>query len=280
MKTVLEVITATTDYFRKHGVESPRLNAEHLLAQAMGLKRLDLYMAFDRPLDEALLAPLREKVKLRGAGHPLQHLMGSWEFCGREFLCDPRALIPRPETEQLVEMLVKLGKSNPPAHIADVGTGGGVIAISLALEFPAARIEATDLSSGALALARENAARLCPDHGPSFLEGDLLAPIEPGLDWVVANLPYVTTAEMAALSREVGHDPALALDGGTDGLGQIRRLIPAALEKLLPGGLLALEAGCAHADGLRSLLETAGFTRIEVLPDHAGLNRFALAYHG
>src|SRR4051812_31007737 len=157
--TVLEVLQSSTDYFKKRGIESARLNAEHLLAFTLKRKRIELYLEFERVLTEAELAPLRDLVRRRGQGEPLQHLLGTVEFAGQIFLCDKRALVPRPETEQLLELL-QSKIQNPKSKIVDVGTGSGVIALSLAAKFPEAQVTATDVSDEALALARANAERL------------------------------------------------------------------------------------------------------------------------
>src|SRR5438876_8909737 len=159
--TVLEVLQATTGYLKKHHIENPRLNAEHLLAHVLGRERIDLYLEFERVLTESELVPLRDLVKRRGEGEPLQHLLGTVEFCGHVFLCDSRAMVPRPETEQLVELLIADYRLRiADSKIADIGTGSGVIALTLAKEFPEAKISGTDISEDALALARENAERL------------------------------------------------------------------------------------------------------------------------
>src|SRR5205814_9994905 len=154
--TVLEVLQVTTAYFKKHNIESPRLNAEHLLANVLGRNRIELYLEFERVLTESELAPLRDLVKRRGEGEPLQHLLGTVEFCGHVFLCDKRALVPRSETEQIVEFL-KCEIQNPKSVILDVGTGRGVIALTLAIECPEAEIVSVYISDDALALENEKA---------------------------------------------------------------------------------------------------------------------------
>jgi release factor glutamine methyltransferase len=266
--TILEVITSATGYLEKHGIEDARLNAEHLLAHVLGKKRLDLYLEFDRPLSEAERAPLRDLVRARGEGAPLQHLLGSAAFYGREFLCDARALIPRPETEQLVELVLQSKVQNPKSKILDAGTGSGVIAITLALELPDASVTATDQSPAALDLARENAAK----HSArvTFVECDLLPDDDSTFDLIVANLPYIPGADLATLPREVRRDPAAALDGGPDGLDVIRRLIAAAPARLTPGGRLFLEIGHDQAPAVEELLTTHGCTGITTHRDHAG----------
>src|ERR1700741_3322344 len=173
--TVLALLQGTTVYFNKHDVENPRLNAEHLLAHVLGRKRIELYLEFERVLTESELAPLRELVKRRSQGEPLQHLLGTVEFYGHFFLCDKRAMVPRPETEELVELLIAdCGVQIADLKIVDVGTGSGVIALSLAAKFPDAEILAVDISDDALALAQENAARLGLADRIRFLKCNLL----------------------------------------------------------------------------------------------------------
>src|SRR5215831_12008487 len=188
--TLLEVLQSTTAYFAQRRIENPRLNAEHLIAHVLKMSRLELYLEFDTKLNEQELATLRELVKRRGQGEPLQHLLGTVEFCGQTFLCDKRAMVPRPETEQLVELL-KSEIRNPKSEIIDVGTGSGVIALSLAAKWPEAKIVAADVSEDALALARENAVRLSLSDRVRFLKSDLLKNVDGMFDLIVANLPYV-----------------------------------------------------------------------------------------
>src|SRR4051794_269165 len=276
--TVLELLQRTTGFFQKNGVESPRLNAEHLLAHTLRRKRIELYLEFERELTETELAPLRELVRRRGQGEPLQHLLGSVEFGGQTFLCDKRALIPRPETEQLVELL-KSKIENRESKILDVGTGSGVIALSLAAKLPEAKITATDVSDNALALAEENARRLGLTN-VVFVKADLLERMDGAFDLIVANLPYVAAGERATLSREVLHDPEMALFGGERGDEMIRKLIEEARSHLTPGGLLALEVGIGQTDDLAALMAEKNYHDIKTERDYAGVIRFLFGRYG
>ena len=279
--TVLEVLQSTTGYFQKRNIESSRLNAEHLLAHVLGRKRIDLYLEFERRLPESELAPLRELVKRRGSGEPLQHLLGTVEFCGRSFRCDKRALVPRPETEQLVELLISHFKSEIAySRMIDVGTGSGVIALTLAAEFPKAEIVGADISDDALMLARENAERLKLADRVLFLRSNLLESIQPDFDLIVANLPYVSADDRENLSREVLHDPEVALFAGSRGDELMRQLINDAPSWLRPGGMLAIEIGIGQSDTLVAALAEKNYRDILTEKDYSGVIRFLFARYG
>jgi release factor glutamine methyltransferase len=277
--TVLEVLQSTTGYFKKRNIDNARLNAEHLLAHVLGRKRLELYLEFERALDETELAPLRELVKRRGEGEPLQHLLGTVEFCGHTFLCDKRAMVPRPETEELVELL-QSKIQNPKSKIVDVGTGSGVIALTLAVKFPEAEVHAVDLSEDALALARENAERLGLGERVQFTKGNLLEDILERFDLVVANLPYIAMQDRQSLSREVLRDPEAALFGGERGDEVIRKLIEQASSHLQPNGLIALEIGPGQSEALSDFLAAKNYHDIESKRDYAGIPRLLFARYG
>ena len=206
-------------------------------------------------------------------------MLGTVEFAGRVFLCDKRALVPRPETEQLVELLSSRIE-NRESRIVDIGTGSGVIALSLAARFPEARVTATDISDDALALARENAARLGLTSRIEFLRGDLLICVSHVYDLIVANLPYVAASDRETLSREVLRDPEVSLFGGERGDEIVRRLIEAAPAKLKPGGLLALELGLGQADDLAALMAEKNYHDIRKEADYAGVTRFLFGRYG
>jgi release factor glutamine methyltransferase len=273
MMTVLQVLNAATSYLQKQGVESPRLNAEHLLAHALGMKRrMDLYLEFDRPLGDADRAPLRDLARRRSEGVPLQHLLGTVDFLGHEFLCDARGLIPRPETEELVELVLKLAPG--AKSFLDVGTGSGVIALTLALMRPEAAVTGCDVSKEALELASENRARLGLGDRVRLIESDLLTGVEGVFDVVVANLPYIPAGEIAGLSKEVQHDPVGALDGGEDGLRLVERLADGLPGRLNAGGLVALEIGHDQAARVEKILRERGLQEVATHKDHQGVGRF------
>jgi release factor glutamine methyltransferase len=278
--TVLEVLQSTTAYFKKRDIESPRLNAEHLLAHTLQRKRIELYLEFERSLLDKELAPLRELVRRRGQGEPLQHLLGTVEFAGRVFLCDKRALVPRPETEELVERILQATAIDPPSTILDVGTGSGVIALTLAAQFPEAEVHAVDISEDALALARENAARLDLQGRVHFAKNNLLMELKGAFDLIVANLPYIASGDRSALSREVLHDPAIALFAGERGDELVRRLISAAPDRLRPRGMLALEIGIGQAGNLALLLAEKNYHDIASIRDYCGVTRFLFGKYG
>jgi release factor glutamine methyltransferase len=279
--TVLEVLQSTTGYFQKRNIDSPRLNAEHLLAHVLGRKRMELYLDFERRLLESELAPLRELVKRRGSGEPLQHLLGTVEFCGRSFRCDKRALVPRPETEQLVELLISHVKpETASSRMVDVGTGSGVIAVTLAAEFPKAEIVGADISEDALMLARGNAERLGLADRVRFLRSNLLESVQPGFDLIVANLPYVSTEDRPNLSREVLHDPEVALFAGARGDELMQQLIAQAPSCLRPGGMLAMEIGIGQSETLVAALAEKNYRDIWTEKDYSGVIRFLFARYG
>jgi len=278
--TVLEVLQAMTTYFQKHNIENPRLNAEHLLADALRRKRIELYLEFDRELSESELAPLRELVRRRAEGEPLQHLLGTVEFCGLTFLCDRRAMVPRPETEQLVELLISDFESKLlNGRIVDVGTGSGVIALSLASKFPEAEILAVDISDDALALAKQNAARLDLEDRVRFVKSNLLENVDGHFHLVVANLPYISTEARHTLSREVLHDPETSLFAGSRGDEIVGELIAQAPARLRPGGLLALEIGIGQGEALLSVLAEKKYHDISSKNDYSGVTRFLFAQY-
>jgi release factor glutamine methyltransferase len=278
---VLDVLQSTTAYFKKRKIDNPRLNAEHLLAHVLGRKRIDLYLEFERDLSESDLAPLRELVRRRGEGEPLQHLLGTVKFCGHTFLCDKRAMVPRPETEQLVEVLIAdCGLRIADWKILDVGTGSGVIALTLAKEFPEAKISGTDISEDALALARENAARLGLSDRVRFFKSNLLENVDGIFDLIVANLPYIAAQDRHTLSREVLRDPEVALFSGAHGDELVRELIEQAPARLRPGGMLALEIGLGQSEALLSILAEKNYRDICSKNDYSGVTRFLFARYG
>lgn len=275
MSTVLETIDGGTRYLEKRGIEDARRNMQIMVAHQLACTRMQLYTQFDRPLGESELVPLREMLKRRGEGVPLQHVLGVVSFHHRDFKSDARALIPRPETEELAEWILSMSMGDD-LKVLDMGCGSGVLGLTLAAERPTWQVTLADISEDALTLAKENAAALGIGNA-RFLRSDLFSAVEGEFDGIVANLPYVPESERASLSLEVMHDPALALFGGADGLEVIRRFIPEAFRRLRPGGWMVLEIGHDQASQVEEILRSSGFADIEVKTDLSGVARFPFA---
>ena len=272
MKTVLETIDGGTSYLEKRGIEDARRNMQWLVAHQLGCSRMEIYTQFDRPLEESELAPLRESLKKRGEGIPLQHLLGTVAFLDHDFKCDGRALIPRPETEELAEWILSWELPDDLA-VLDMGCGTGVLGLSLAAERPKWEVTLADVSPDALSLAKENAEALELDR-VQLVESDLFSALQGPFDGIVSNPPYVAEGDRATMSKELEHDPDLALFSGADGLDLIRKLIPQAFEQLNPGGWLALEIGHDQSAAVQKLMADAGFIDIHVKSDLSGIERF------
>ena len=279
MITVLEVVQKTTDFLAGKGVESARLNAELIIGHALGLKRMQLYLQFERVLAEAELEKIRPLVKRRSQREPLQYIVGDTDWAGVKLKVDKRALIPRPETELLVERVVER-LAAPPARILDLGTGSGAIALALARRYENAAVTAVDASDDALALATENGKALGLADRVNFFKSnwyDALPANEP-YDLIVSNPPYLTSEETAAAEPEVRvHEPVSALTAAEGGLADLRVIIAGAAKFMKPGGLLALETGIAQHAELVRLLGEAGFSGAESLRDLTGRDRFVVA---
>jgi release factor glutamine methyltransferase len=281
--TIREILHPTSHASRRESLDCSRLEAEIMLGHVLGLKRFELYLHGDRPLREEHLAAYRDLVRRRRAGWPLQYLIGQSEFFSLEFQVSPAALIPRPETEILVETVLEhLRGQERPLAVADLGTGCGNIAVALAVNLPQALLWATDISPQALQLAQANARHHAVAGRIRFAAGDLFEPLrgrEGFFSAVVSNPPYVRTDQLSGLPVEIRHhEPLISLDGGDDGLAVIRRLAAQAGPFLVPGGLLALEVGAEQAPAAVEMLTLAGpFGRIQTMKDYNGIERVVLA---
>jgi release factor glutamine methyltransferase len=287
--TVLDIIQRSTEFLERKGVESPRLQSELILAHALRLPRLQLYLNFERSLSPAEVDAMREMVKRRGQREPLQHILGTASFLGLEIKVNARVLIPRPETELLAERALaflagfEAGPSLPEASgpvVFDYGTGSGCLAIALAVKCPVAKVVAGDISDEALDLARANAARHGVSGRTEFISSDGFSGVPPGVDFdlVVANPPYIASAEIATLQPEVrDYDPRLALDGGADGLNFYRRLAVEGLEYLRPRGRLMVEFGEGQAGAIGQLLHAHNWVVESVERDYNQQERILVA---
>jgi len=274
--TVGRLLQWTTDFLKRHGAESPRLDAEVLLAAARGCRRIDLYTTFEDEPTEKVRAEFRELVRRRSEGTPVAYLVGHREFYSLEFRVTPDVLIPRPETELLVLTLIELGRQRPgdALTICDVGTGSGNIAIAAAKHLPGSRVTAIDASPAALEIARDNARRHGVADRIEFLLGDLLAPVAAGqpFDFVVSNPPYVKESEWASLARDVrDYEPRTALLAGPEGTEVIAKLLPQVANRIAPGGYLLIEISPTIHDAVLALL--AADNRWDPGPTVRDLNR-------
>jgi release factor glutamine methyltransferase len=278
--TILEILRWTTGYFREKGIQAPRLTAETLLAYILQRDRMYLYVNYDQPLQTEERERFKPLIRQRVQGVPTQYLTGRQEFWSLDFEVTPAVLIPRPESEHLVEAALKLATQWPQPRILDIGTGSGILAVSLKKELPQAAVYAGDLSEAALLVAQQNAERLLSDKpGIDFRQGDLLQPFA-GLtfDLIISNPPYVTETDYRALAREIReHEPSLALLAGPDGLDVYRRLIPQARAALNPDGRLLIEIGCGQQDAVGALLQQHGLRLQQVINDYAGIERVLVA---
>lgn len=280
MLAVLDILKKTTEFFSAKGVEHPRLDAEILVGHALGLKRMQLYLQFERLLSEAELENIRPLVRRRAQHEPLQYILGETEWFGMKLKTDRRALIPRPETELLAE-LVTAKLEAAPKRILDLGTGTGALALGLARHWGEAQALAVDKSGEALALARENAQAQGLESRVLLAESDWYTAIPSGqeFDLIVSNPPYLTKAEVAEAAPEVReHEPVTALAAPEEGLADLRLIIGGAARYLAPGGLLALETGIAQHPQLLSMCEAAGLERAESKQDLTGRDRFIFAW--
>lgn len=278
--TVLGLLRWTTTYLTGKELPDPRLNAELLLAGALGMKRLDLYLQFDRPLRPEELAAFKERLVRRARREPLQYIAGEAEFRELTLRVDRRVLIPRPETEILVGEVLGWASGRAGLRAVDVGTGSGAIALSLATEGGFARVVATDVSSDALDVAAENLRDAAPGAPVELRHGPGYTPIDgERFDVIVSNPPYVGESERATLDLEVSHwEPATALFSGDDGLGMLRELVARAEDHLDPGGLLALEIGATQAAAVAEWIHARpAFGEPRIVKDLAGHDRIVLA---
>lgn len=273
--TLVDVLKRTETFLRDRGVDTPRLDAELLLGKVLGLERVALYLQFDRPFSDDELARLRPLVARRGRREPMAWILGTRGFHALELHTHPGVLVPRPDTETLVDTFLELvPESEDPIYVADVGCGTGAIGLAIAAARPAVRVYAVDREPAALANARANVAATELGQRVAVLRGDLLdaVPAARPIDWVVSNPPYVPTADLDGLMPEVSrHEPRSALDGGADGLDVYRRLVPQCAARARVGVLL--EVGIRQSRAVSDLLAASGFVRLQARKDLGGITR-------
>lgn len=281
MQSVLDVLKKTEAFFSKAGLESPKVNAEWLLAETLGFKRLDLFLQWDRPLEEEILCVLRERVQRRAKGEPLEYILGTVEFHEIRLDVAPGVLIPRKETEQLVERVLTRLQTVESPRIVDLGTGSGAIALALANALPQAKVLAVDSSREALLQARANGDKLGLRERVSFRLGNWLDGLEFEADCIVSNPPYLTHEEWEAARPDVRlHEPREALVAGDKGLADLKLILQQSLTRLAGDGFVALETGIDHAAPLKGFATGLGYANTEVETDDSGRDRFFFASRG
>jgi release factor glutamine methyltransferase len=272
---LLDILRRTETWLRNHGIEKPRLEAELLFAHVLGVDRMRVYLSYERPMSDDELEQLRALMRRRAEREPMAWILGSWGFHKLDLIVRPGVLVPRPDTETLVEAALSwIGAPSDPVFVADVGSGTGAVGLAIAHELPAVRLYATDLSPTALEVTRANVAKLQLSDRVAVLQGPFLEPIPAArpIDWVVSNPPYIPSRDIDGLQPEVAKwEPRLALDGGRDGLAAYRELIPAARARARKG--LLLEVGYDQADDVKGLLTRAGFVDVRAWRDLGGHDR-------
>jgi release factor glutamine methyltransferase len=277
MLTIKEILLRTTAFFQEKGIESPRLNAEVLIANGLGLKsRLEIYLQHDRPLEERELERVRPLIKRRSSGVPLQYIEGKANFFGFDFIVDEKVLIPRPETEELVEFLERFYRNNPPVRILDLGTGSGILALTLARLFEQSSVAAVDISAQALDIAKKNAVAQGLLGRLSFIESNWYTKVDGEFDLIVSNPPYLTEKEFDEASVEVRmHEPREALvSPGIYGEDCLFKVLEGAFSRLATGGIVAMETGIHQHPVLGKKAQELGFPEFWSEKDLSGRDRF------
>lgn len=273
--TIKKLIQWTAGYFRNHGVEEARLDAELLLGYVLGKPRIYLYTNYDQIMNKEELARYRELIRRRSAGYCTAVLIGEKEFMGIPFRVNEHVLVPRPDTEAWLEKVIQRFRNLPDISVLDLGTGSGALAVSFLYYCKEARGVAVDISEKALETAKTNGERAGISDRVEFRRGDFLDALreDEQFDVILSNPPYIPSGDIDGLAEEVRREPRIALDGGPDGLKFYRTLGEKAVRFLRPGGLIAAEVGIGQAETVRAFFENGGLTDIEIIPDYGGVDR-------